>query len=143
MNLERDINKETRILMIDDDSLDLKIMKDSLEKLDVKNEIILSRDGETGLETLRSSEEGSSFIILLDLKMPKMDGFEFLSELRTLERFRNTIVFILSTTCNAQDKVQAYKLGVTGYLIKGNNSLEVQKIAKLIKSFATIVILPS
>ena len=118
MNIDPDIT----ILMIEDDEVDVMAFRRAINKAELPNKVYYASNGLEGLEYLRG-EEGKPKIqqpcvVLLDLNMPKMNGFEFLEVLRADKELRETAVFVLTTSNLDKDKVRAEQLSVAGYLVK-------------------------
>ena len=118
MNIDPDIT----ILMIEDDEVDVMAFRRAISKAELPNQVFYASNGLEGLEYLRG-EQGKPKIqqpcvVLLDLNMPKMNGFEFLEVLRADNKLRDTAVFVLTTSNLDKDKVRAEQLSVAGYLVK-------------------------
>ena len=118
MNIDPNIS----ILMIEDDEVDVMAFKRAINKAKLPNQVFYAANGLEGLAYLRG-EEGKQkvaqpCVVLLDLNMPKMNGFEFLEVLRADEDLRDTAVFVLTTSNLDKDKVRAEQLSVAGYLVK-------------------------
>jgi CheY-like chemotaxis protein len=115
-------SRPVTILLVDDDVVDVKIVKRSFLDLKISNPVIVARDGIEALERLRG-ENGyekvpTPHLILLDLHMPRMGGFEFLDELRIDPALRRTLVFVMTTSAAEQDRTRAYDKNVVGYVLK-------------------------
>jgi len=93
--------------------------------------------GEGGQERLPEP-----YIIMLDLNMPRMDGAQFLKELRRDPKLTKTIVFVLSTSDDDRDKCAAYREHVAGYLLKSNAGKDFINHLQMIRSFMISVELP-
>ena len=106
------------ILLIEDDTLDQMEVKRTLERKNILHNLRIARNGEDALTVLQDSNSPTPDVILLDLNMPKMNGFEFLTNLRTDDRLRDVKVFVLSTSDEGDDKLNAQKLGISGYITK-------------------------
>lgn len=113
-----------RILLVEDDSKDVELTINALSEYCVANEIAIARDGEEALDflyrrgTFASRLEGNPVVILLDLKMPKLDGIQVLRHLKTDEQMRCIPVVILTSSREDRDLVECYKLGVNAYVVK-------------------------
>jgi CheY-like chemotaxis protein len=81
-------------------------------------------------------------LILLDLNMPRMDGIEFLKELRKDEELKKSIVFIMTTSDADEDKVKAYNLGVAGYILKSNPANAFLEATALLDTYWRVVEFP-
>jgi CheY-like chemotaxis protein len=106
------------ILLIEDDMLDQMEVKRTLDRKNILHHLEIARNGVEALNILKGRTVQKPDVILLDLNMPKMNGFEFLSNLRTSDELKDVKVFVLSTSDEAEDKVNAQKLGISGYITK-------------------------
>lgn len=108
------------ILLVEDDEVDIMNIKRALKKAGVTNPLFIANNGIEALELLRREENRVSDpkLILLDINMPKMNGIEFLKELRADEQIKNIPVFVLTTSDEDSDKFDAYNLNVAGYILK-------------------------
>jgi CheY-like chemotaxis protein len=106
------------ILLIEDDMLDQMEVKRTLDRKNILHHLEIARNGEEALNILNGRTVQKPDVILLDLNMPKINGFEFLSNLRTRDELKDVKVFVLSTSDEADDKVNAQKLGISGYITK-------------------------
>jgi DNA-binding response OmpR family regulator len=118
------MNKLGRILMVEDDPKDVELTLTALEDYNLANEVIVTRDGEQALDylhyrgeyTMRSN--GNPAVMLLDLKLPKVDGLEVLREIRSDAALRMIPVVVLTSSKEEKDMVASYKLGVNAYVVK-------------------------
>jgi CheY-like chemotaxis protein len=111
--------KMLNILLVEDDEVDVMNIRRAFKKGNISNPLFVAGNGLEALEMLRGGEVPKSRrIILLDLNMPKMNGIEFLRELRADPELSPTPVVVLTTSDAERDKVQAYHLHVAGYLLK-------------------------
>ena len=116
-------DKQTSLLLIDDDDVDVMTVKRAFKKNNITNPLHVVSNGIEALALLRSDTlsqvlPGRRKLILLDLNMPKMGGIEFLRELRADPAHRAFPVIVLTTSNEDKDKVEAYNLNVAGYIIK-------------------------
>ena len=119
------------ILLIEDDAIEILKFNRSLIKLREVHELIEAHNGENALDIL--AENSQIDLILLDLNMPKMNGFEFLKQLRTDPNLKYIPTVVLTTSINRSDLKQAYSIGIAGYLVKPLKYEDyVQKIASLL-----------
>ena len=115
---------KTHILLVEDDEVDVMNVKRAFKKNEISNPVYVACTGLEALAILRgeqgdfptSSDERR--VILLDLNMPKMNGIEFLQELRQDPALRSLVVIVLTTSDQERDRVEAYKLNVAGYILK-------------------------
>lgn len=104
------------ILLIEDDAVEILKFNRSLVKLRETHELIEAHNGEIALDLLAKNSQID--LILLDLNMPKMNGFEFLKQLRAHSDLKYLPTVVLTTSINRSDLKQAYSIGVAGYLVK-------------------------
>jgi CheY-like chemotaxis protein len=118
------MNKLGRILLVEDDPKDVELTLTALEEYNLANEVIVARDGEEALEYLysrgkfktRSNDNPS--VMLLDLKLPKVDGLEVLKQIKSEEKLRMIPVVVLTSSKEEKDMVASYRLGVNAYVVK-------------------------
>ncbi len=130
------------ILIIDDDIVDTKVMLKALKKSKISNEIICAENGEEGLEILRKHQDEKTFVVLLDLNMPRMDGHEFLETIRADHNLKSTIVFVVTTSNDDIDKWKAYQKNISGYILKENVAEDFIKKIIMLDYFLLAVELP-
>ncbi|MDY6802349.1 MAG: response regulator [Cyanobacteriota bacterium] len=116
--------KAINILLVEDDEVDVMNVKRAFKKNKISNPLYIASNGLEALKMLRG-EEGSMpaipprrRLILLDLNMPKMNGLEFLHELRADPKLKVTPVIVLTTSDEDRDRVEAYNMNVAGYILK-------------------------
>jgi len=113
-----------RILLVEDDPKDVELTLAGLAEYNLANEVVVAHDGEEALDYLyrRGSHEkrsnGNPAVMLLDLKLPKVDGFEVLQQIRADEQLKMLPVVILTSSREECDLVRGYKLGVNAYVVK-------------------------
>jgi len=118
------MNKLGRILLVEDDPKDVELTLTALEEYNLANEVIVARDGEEALEYLYSrgkfkTRSGDNpAVVLLDLKLPKVDGLEVLKQIKSEEKLRMMPVVVLTSSKEEKDMVASYKLGVSAYVVK-------------------------
>ena len=113
-----------RILMVEDDPKDVELTLTALEEYNLANEVMVTRDGQEALDYLfcrgqfsaRSRENPA--VILLDLKLPKVDGLEVLQKIKSDERLKMVPVVVLTSSHEEKDMIRSYKLGVNAYVVK-------------------------
>ncbi|MEO5571265.1 MAG: response regulator [Bacteroidia bacterium] len=111
------------ILLVDDDQVDIMNVQRAFKKNNITNPLHIANNGIEALDMLRGTEGREKIIpvpriILLDINMPKMNGIEFLRELRADAKLHSISVFIMSTSNDDKDKFDAYNLNVAGYIVK-------------------------
>jgi len=118
------VNKLGRILMVEDDPKDVELTLTALEEYNLANEIIVVHDGEEALDYLyyrgqfQRRATDNPAVILLDLKLPKVDGLEVLKQVKSNEKLRMIPVVVLTSSNEEKDLVASYRLGVNAYVVK-------------------------
>jgi len=111
--------KPVTILLVEDDEVDVMNVQRAFKKNNIANPLFLAGNGLEALEHLRNgSIPRERRIILLDLNMPRMNGIEFLRELRQDPELNLTPVIVLTTSNDERDRIEAYNLNVAGYILK-------------------------
>ena len=124
--------KVLNILLIEDDMIEIMKMNRTIRKLNLSHKITTANNGEEAINQLSDADEFPD-IILLDLNMPKINGIEFLSILKSDSRLKHIPTIILTTSNNNRDLLECYKIGVSGYILKPLKYEEyVVKIEKLL-----------
>jgi len=132
--------KALNILLVEDDNVDVMNVKRAFDKNRIANPLFVAHNGIDALSMLRSGNvPGERRIVLLDLNMPRMNGLEFLRELRADPDLHSTVVIVLTTSNDERDKVEAYNLNVAGYLLKPVTFVNfVETMAALNKYWALV-----
>ncbi|KZM38976.1 chemotaxis protein CheY [Marinomonas sp. SBI22] len=130
------------ILLIEDDDVDAIGINRSFVKAGLKNEIVRAKNGKEALHLLKMGVVGYPFIILLDLNMPMMDGLEFLTYLREYEKFKQSIVYVLTTSKSEQDIALSFDKNVAGYFIKNEVGTGYDSIVEFLGSYMKIAHFP-
>jgi CheY-like chemotaxis protein len=118
------MNELGRILIVEDDPKDVELTLTALEEYNLANEVVVTRDGEEALDylycrgnfTTRTNDNPA--VLLLDLKLPKVDGLEVLQQVKSDEKLRMIPVVVLTSSREERDMVASYKLGVNAYVVK-------------------------
>jgi len=144
MTTDTNAYEEVTILVVDDDDVDVMGVQRALRKLKILNPVIRAHDGIEGLELLRNSSiVKRPYIILLDLNMPRMNGFEMLKELRQDEALASSVVFVLTTSKADEDKVEAYQQNVAGYVVKNKVGEGFMGLIEMLDRYWRVVELPT
>ena len=113
-----------RILLVEDDPKDVELTITALEEYNLSNEVVVASDGEEALDYLyckgkfqRRSGENPA-VLLLDLKLPKVDGLEVLGKVKSDEKLKMIPVVVLTSSREERDMVASYKLGGNAYVVK-------------------------
>jgi CheY-like chemotaxis protein len=134
------LEKSLNILLVEDDQVDVMNVKRAFDRNKIANPLFVAGDGIEALALLRSGKiPRERRLVLLDLNMPRMNGLEFLRELRADPELHSTVVIVLTTSNDERDKVEAYNLNVAGYLLKPVTFINfVETMAALNKYWALV-----
>jgi CheY-like chemotaxis protein len=139
--------RTAHLLHVEDDDICQMMLSREFKKAKIANPISGACDGIDALEMLRGTNGrerlSRPFLILLDLNMPRMNGIEFLKELRQDEDLKKSIVFVLTTSDSDEDKVEAYNLGVAGYILKSNPANAFLEATALLDTYWRVVEFPA
>lgn len=112
------------ILLVEDSVRDVELTLAALAEYNLANEVVVARDGEEALDYLyrrgnfRLRASGNPAVVLLDLKMPKIDGLGVLQQMKSDEELKTVPVVMLTSSREEQDLMRSYKLGVNAYVVK-------------------------
>ena len=134
-----------RILLVEDDPKDVELTLTALDEYNLANEVVVARDGEEALDYLycrgnfteRPSENPA--VLLLDLKLPKIDGLEVLQQVKSDPNLKMIPVVVLTSSREEKDMVTSYKLGVNAYVVKPVDFHEFVNAIKELGMFWAII----
>lgn len=136
-------DRMTTILLVEDDEVDVMNVLRAFKKNNILNPVFVAGNGIEALEMLRNGEvPAERRMILLDLNMPKMNGIEFLRELRADDGLSATPVVVLSTSDDERDRVEAYNLNVAGYILKPLTFVNFVEAMATLNRYWTLVEMP-
>jgi CheY-like chemotaxis protein len=131
------------ILLVDDDEVDVMTVKRAFTRANITNQVFVATDGIAALELLRSDGiPASRRLVLLDLNMPRMNGIEFLREVRGDPALQALTVVVLTTSNEDRDRVEAYQLNVAGYLVKPVTFHSFADVMATLNKYWTVMELP-
>lgn len=134
------------ILLVEDDDVAAESVMRSLVKHGYLFPVTWVQDGGEALDVLRGLDPARVVprprIVLLDLNMPRVDGFEFLQQLRGIPRLHDELVFVLTTSDADTDRARAYKENIAGYMVKAAVGPQFAKLAQLVGSYEAAVRMP-
>ena len=142
------MDKFGRILIVEDDPRDVELSLNALEDYNLANEVVIARDGQEALDYLHSQGKfegrptGNPAVILLDLKLPKIDGLEVLKQLRSDEQLKMIPVVVLTSSQEEKDMMRSYTLGVNAYVVKPVDFHEFVNAIKELGIFWAVVNAP-
>jgi DNA-binding response OmpR family regulator len=145
---EESMEKLGRILMVEDDNNDVDMTMTALDEYNLANEVIVARDGAEALDYLfyrgkyesRSSENPA--VLLLDLKLPKVDGLEVLRQVKSDDKLKMIPVVVLTSSHEEKDMVASYELGVNAYVVKPVDFHEFVNAIKELGVFWAVINVP-
>ncbi len=112
------MHNQKPILLVEDDQVDALTVRRAFKELHIANRLDLARDGVEALELLNDQRREKPGLILLDLNMPRMNGFEFLKARRQDPTLRRIPVVVLTTSQEDRDRVETFDLCIAGYMLK-------------------------
>lgn len=133
-------SKVVNILLVEDDEVDVRALRWAFEKLRIANPLTVASDGVEALEILKTFPR--PYLIITDINMPRMNGIELLRHIRASEELRDSIVFVLTTSNDEQDKIDAYNLNVAGYMLKSDMGTSFTRAIGLIDNYWKVVEFP-
>ncbi len=135
-----------QILLTEDDLVDQKAFLRAFKQLKIANPVILAKDGVAAWQELQGEGElnlDRPFLVVLDINMPRMNGIELLREIRKDEHLHDTICFVLTTSNDERDKLDAYDLNATGYLLKSDMGNSFIRAVEMVENYWRVVELPT
>lgn len=139
------MDKLGRVLMVEDDPNDVELTLTALEEYNLANEVVITRDGQQALDYLYCRGEfkdrapENPAVILLDLKLPKVDGLEVLQQVKSDERLKLIPVVVLTSSNEEKDMMRSYKLGVNAYVVKPVDFHEFVNAVKELGAFWAVI----
>ena len=135
------MNTQPPILLVEDNPMDVDLALRAFKKRRLVNRIEVARDGEEALAWVPRWEAGEPLpaVILLDLKLPRVDGLDVLRQLKSNERLRSVPIVVLTTSADNQDVKRAYELGVNSYIVKPVDFDKFVEVASQIEVYWTVL----
>jgi CheY-like chemotaxis protein len=133
------------VLLVDDDDVAAEAVVRGLRKHSMHCPIVIAEDGSAALQILRGSHArtiSKPYIVLLDLNMPRMNGIEFLRELRLDIALKGTVVFVLTTSGAEADRARAYDQNIAGYMVKSAVGPQFSGLARFLTEYRSTVLFP-
>lgn len=133
-------NTQASILLVEDNPMDVDLALRAFRKRRLTNPIEVARDGEEALAWIPRWEAGERVpaVILLDLKLPRVDGLEVLRQLKEHPEFRRIPIVVLTTSAENEDVARAYELGVNSYIVKPVDFDKFMEVASQIEIYWTV-----
>lgn len=133
------MTEHMNILLVEDNDLDVEILRRSLRRIGASSALMHAKDGLEALDMLRQNQTEEilpePFVILLDINMPRMNGHEFLAELRACNDLKAARVFVFTTSDSKKDVNKSYQNNASGYIVKPNSSSELDDVVKSLQNF--------
>lgn len=140
------MGKEINILLVEDDKVDVLAVKRAFKMRKIVNPLTVASDGVEALEILRGrngkTKLSTPYIVILDLNMPRMNGLQFLKELRKDPMLEKSIVFVLTTSNSDKDRTSAYESHIAGYITKSDFDTAFIKTVTMLEAYWTIIEFP-
>lgn len=136
------MRKSKPLLLIEDDSVDAMSIKRALDDIGVLDSMVHLTNGEQALDFLRSKANERPCLILLDLNMPKMNGQEFLNEIRKDQMLCSIPVVVITTSAEKADIQQTFAQSIAGYMVKPIDHDQFVKVIEAISRYWSLNVLP-
>ena len=133
---------EISILLVEDDQVDVMTIKRVFKELNITNPVHVCENGMEALDYLHDPQTALPGIILLDINMPKMNGIEFLQVKRDDELIKAIPVVVFTTSKEEQNKIESFKFGVAGYMVKPVDYQAFVDVIRTIHLYWTLSELP-
>jgi CheY-like chemotaxis protein len=139
------MSKLARILIVEDDPNDVELTLTALGEYNLANEVVVTRDGQQALDYLYCKGEFAArpsdnpAVMLLDLKLPKIDGLEVLQQIKSDPKLKLIPVVVLTSSHEERDKMRSYSLGVNAYVVKPVDFHEFVNAVKELGVFWAVV----
>ena len=134
------------LLLVEDDDVAAEAVIRGLRKHAKDCPVVPAEDGVAALQILRGQHHtqriAKPYLVLLDLNMPRMNGFEFLQELRADQELCGTVVFVLTTSSAERDRACAYREHIAGYMVKSAVGPQFSGLARFLTEYRAAVQLP-
>lgn len=131
-----DVNRP--IMIVDDDEVDLMSVKRAFAELRITNDLIVAQGGQAAVDMINQEEIPRPTLVLLDLRMPGVDGLEVLRTIRNSDVYGTVPVIILTTSNEERDKIATYELGVSGYIVKPVDYHQFVEVVRTINLYWTL-----
>ncbi len=131
------INNNSPILLVEDDLVDSMTVKRAVKEVGIGNPITVAENGEDALDYLHTTDK-LPCLILLDINMPRMNGLEFLENIKHDPKYRRIPVIILTTSQEDQDKYKSFDLHAAGYMVKPVDYEQFIQLMKTIQEYWSV-----
>jgi len=134
-----------KILIVDDSPKDVELAIEALAEKNLANEVAVAEDGEEALDYLYKRgkfidcKDETPAVILLDIKMPKVDGIEVLKHIRSNDKFKLIPVIMVTSSREERDMVESYKLGANSYVVKPVDIIQFIDAIKVLGQYWAVI----
>jgi CheY-like chemotaxis protein len=132
-----------KILLVEDDDIDAATVMRGLASARIVNPLVRARDGIEALEMLKGTNGQTRlqppYLLLVDIRMPRLDGLGLIREIRNTPALQRTVIFVLTTSDSDRDRTAAYDGHVAGYIVKSNTSEHFLQLARMLEYYLLIV----
>jgi len=139
--------RQATILLVEDDDVDAETVERGLKAARIEGILVRARDGVEAMDLLEGRHGQAKirppFLLLVDIRMPRMDGLSLIHAVRRNVSLQRTIIFVLTTSDSERDRLAAYNEHVAGYIIKSGSDDQYLRLAKMLEYYLSIVELPS
>ena len=137
------MHKSRPLLLVEDDQIDARTVRRALEELGISDSMVHLTSGEAAMDYLRSAVNKTPCLILLDLSMPRMNGIEFLREIKGDLALRRIPVVVLTTSTEDRDVLGTFEHSVAGYMVKPFNYQKFVLTLRAITEYWSLSVLPA
>jgi CheY-like chemotaxis protein len=134
--------KGANILIIEDDDVDAMSIERSFRACQSGSTITRARDGVEALDLLDARSVEPPYIIVADIQMPRMTGVEFIEKVRSSERHKDSVIFVLTTSKAGRDVNACYQNHVAGYFSKDEAGRNFKDVVNIINDYTKLAVLP-
>ena len=142
--MEESVGKTVRILLVEDNPMDVRLTKEMLKDAKIGNELDVAEDGQAALDHLvKASEKGRSALpdlVLLDLNLPKIDGRKLLALMKADDRFKHIPVAVLTASSKDEDVLASYSLKAVCFVTKPVDMVQILKVVECVDDFSLRIV---
>jgi len=141
-----DTERTVNILLAEDDQIDQKAFLRAFARLRIRNPVTVAKDGLEAWEILKGLNGKAPLarpnLLILDINMPRMNGLELLERIREDAELHDSIVFMLTTSNDEEDKIEAFNFNVAGYMLKSDIGQSFVKAVELVDNYWRVMEFP-
>jgi CheY-like chemotaxis protein len=137
------ITSQVTILLVEDDDIDAATVQRGLKSARITNPVIRAVDGVEALEHVHGTNGRNRvpqpFLLLVDLRLPRLDGLDLIRHIRSDRALQRTVIFVLTSSDSDRDQLAAYDQHVAGYIVKSGDSDQFMRLASMLDYYLLIV----